>query len=144
MNAGRRLDLARWAAVYFALVFGAGFALGPVRVLWLEPRVGVRTAELIEAPFMLLAIVLAARWVGRNLRPGHGVPARLGVGVLTAGLVLVADVAVGVGLRGQTVVEVFTARDPVSGSVYYSLVAFTAVAPLFLGGGRGGDGRLRA
>jgi hypothetical protein len=29
----------------------------------------------------------------------------------------------------MTWVEVFTTRDPVSGPVYYALVAFTAVAP---------------
>ena len=33
---------------YFGLVFGTGFVLGPVRVLWLAPRVGERWAELIE------------------------------------------------------------------------------------------------
>jgi len=31
--------------LYFALTFGAGFLLGPIRILVLEPRVGVRAAE---------------------------------------------------------------------------------------------------
>lgn len=39
--------------LYFACVFGAGFALGTARALWLVPRVGTRTAELMEMPFML-------------------------------------------------------------------------------------------
>lgn len=131
------------AAAYFGIVFGVGFLLGPIRVLWLEPRLGVRTAELIEAPFMLLAIVLAGRWVDRRLGDESGAAARLGVGVLAAGLVLGADVGVGVGLRGMSVVDVFTQRDPVSGPVYYALVALTAFAPWLAGRARGSNGRER-
>lgn len=128
-----RLHQAQSAAIYFALVFGAGFTLGPIRVLLLEPRLGVRMAELIEAPLMLLAIVLAAHWITRT-RCGRCTPAaRLGIGLVTAGLVLAADIAVGVGLRGMTVIEVFTGRDPVSGPVYYALVLLTASAPWLMG-----------
>lgn len=130
------MNVLRWvksAAIYFAIVFGVGFALGPIRVLWLEPRLGVRTAELIEAPFMLLAVILAGRWVGRRLCAGYSPAARVGVGLVAAGFVLVADLAVGVGLRGMSVLEVFTARDPVSGPLYYALVALTAVAPWVFG-----------
>ncbi|WP_225314297.1 hypothetical protein [Marinobacter halotolerans] len=125
--------LVKVAAIYFAVVFGVGFLLGPIRVLWLEPRLGVRAAELIEAPFMLVAIILAGRWVGRRLCPSHGPSFRLSVGLLAAGLVLAADVGVGVGLRDMSVTEVFTQRDPVSGPVYYALVALTAVSPWLFG-----------
>jgi hypothetical protein len=37
-------------------VFGTGFVLGPIRVLWAVPRLGERVAELMEAPLMLVAI----------------------------------------------------------------------------------------
>lgn len=132
--------VAQVAAVYFGLVFGVGFALGPVRVLVLEPRVGARAAELIEAPLMLVAVLCAARWIGRRWCAGFGAAARLGVGLGAAALVLAADLAVGVGLRGMTVWEVFAGRDPVSGSVYYALVALTAVGP-WLAGRPGASGR---
>jgi len=39
--------------LYFAVVFGAGFVLGPIRVMWVVPRLGTRTAEILEAPIML-------------------------------------------------------------------------------------------
>lgn len=118
-----------WSSIYFGILFGVGFALGLIRVPWLEPRMGVRMAELMEAPFMFLAVVLAGRWVGRQLRVGYGAAAKLAVGVLAAVFILGADVLVGVGLREMSVIEVFTSRDSVSGFVYYALVAFAAIAP---------------
>ncbi|MGL4554455.1 MAG: hypothetical protein ACRC33_25105, partial [Gemmataceae bacterium] len=88
-----------------------------------------RAAELLEAPVMLLAIVLAGRWVSRRTRPGD----RLGAGLIAAGMVLAADVAVGVGLRGMSPAAVFTDRDAVSGAVYYGLLALFASMPWLLG-----------
>lgn len=132
MNLHLILRVGGWAAIYFAILFGVGFVLGLIRVPLLEPRLGVRVAELIEAPFMFLAIILAGRWVGRKLGIGYGAAAKLAVGGLAAGLVLGADVLVGVGLRGMSVLEVVTSRDPVSGSVYYGLVAWAAAAPWIL------------
>lgn len=55
-------------ATYFALVFGAGFILGPIRILCIVPRFGVRIAELMEAPLMLVVIILAANGWFANFR----------------------------------------------------------------------------
>ena len=118
-----------WAAIYFAILFGVGFVLGLIRVPLLEPRLGLRVAELIEAPFMFLAIILAGRWVGGKVGIGYGGAVKLAVGALAAGLVLGADIVVGVSLREMSVLEVFTSRDPVSGSVYYGLIAWAGAAP---------------
>jgi hypothetical protein len=41
----------------FAMVFGVGFVLGTVRTLWVVPRFGNRTAELLELPLKHLAQV---------------------------------------------------------------------------------------
>ena len=37
------------ALLYFALVFGSGLLLDPIRILWVVPQFGTRLAELIEA-----------------------------------------------------------------------------------------------
>jgi hypothetical protein len=67
-------------ALYFALTFGAGFMLGAARVLWLAPRLGERTAELLESPVMLVVTIFAARWVIRRLRMPPAPAVRLGWG----------------------------------------------------------------
>ncbi len=117
------------AAAYFTIVFGIGFALGAFRVLWLAPRVGSRTAELLETPLILLATVLAARWVCRRF-VGEGRPSRsLAIGLLALGFLLAAELWVGVGLRGLTPLGVVVNRDPVSGTAYYASLAIFASAP---------------
>jgi hypothetical protein len=116
------------ALVYFGLVFGAGFILGPIRVLLLEPQVGARIAELIEAPIMLTAILFASRWISRHWS-NLSFKGLLGAGMITVAMILSADLGVGVFLRDMSVQQVFTNRDIVTGSVYYILLAITATAP---------------
>ena len=50
------------ARLYFILVFGAGFMLGTLRVIWLVPRVGERAAERMECP--------SCWWSPHSLRVG--------------------------------------------------------------------------
>ena len=57
------MQILKAGALYFALVFGAGFVLGTIRTLWVAPRVGMRIAELMETPNMLVVIIVAARWI---------------------------------------------------------------------------------
>jgi Zn-dependent membrane protease YugP len=67
---------------YFAVVFTAGFALGSIRVPLLVPRLGERTAELIEMPFMFVAVVFAARWVITRLQVPATLAARASMGIV--------------------------------------------------------------
>lgn len=114
--------------VYFLLVFGTGFVLGAVRVLLIVPLVGHRTAELLEMPLMLIATVLAARWTIRRFPEPRTSAARLAIGGIALGLMLVGELAVGIGLRGMTAADVILNRDPVSGTAYYvSLILFAAM-----------------
>ena len=45
-------------ALYFSVVFGAGFVLGTIRTLWVLPSFGARRAELMEATIILAITVL--------------------------------------------------------------------------------------
>ena len=90
---GRRAVSLLPGVLYFILVFGAGFILGPIRVLWLVPRLGERWAELVELPVMVVVIVLAARFVVRRLAVPPTPRARLLMGALGLALTLAAECA---------------------------------------------------
>jgi len=120
------------ALLYFALVFGAGFALGPVRLLWAVPRFGVRAAELMEMPIMLVVTIVAARWVIRRLGVPPTVRSRLGMGCTALGLLLVAEFALVLRLRGLSFAEYLASRDPVSGTAYYAMLGVVAIMPLLM------------
>lgn len=124
------MALLRAGAIYFCLVFGAGFVLGPIRVLWLVPRVGERLAELIEMPIMLAVIVLAARWVARRFVAPRTAARLLAVGVAALALLLAAEFTLVLGLRGMSVSEYFASRDPVAGAVYALMLGLFALMPM--------------
>ena len=114
---------------YFGSVFGVGFLLGPIRVLWLEPRFGPIIATACEAPFMLLAILIAARWVPRvlNIRRDSKALVLIGVGSLV--LLQIADFTIGFWLRGFTPKEQFVQLLTGQGSIYAALLALFAIMP---------------
>jgi hypothetical protein len=118
--------------LYFALVFGAGFVLGTVRTLWVVPRVGTRKAELMETPIMLVVTILVARWMVQRLAVPAAASVRLGMGCIALLLLLVAEFGFMLRLRGLTIREYFASRDPVSGTVYYVMLAVFAVMPLLV------------
>ena len=93
------------AALYFAIVFAAGFVLGPVRELWAVPRFGQRVAELIEEPIMLVAVVFAARRTVRRFRVSLGTTKSLGIGLIALGFLLGAELLVVLELRSLSVAE---------------------------------------
>lgn len=120
------------ALTYFSLVFGTGFLLGIIRVLWLVPRLGERFAELAEAPLMLAAIFYSARYVVRRF-PALQAAQYAGSGVLALLLLLLVEFSVVLGLRGLTIGQYFAERDPLSGGVYVVLLLLFAAMPWLLG-----------
>ena len=126
------METLKAGALYFALVFGAGFVLGPIRILWLVPRFGTRTAELMETPLMLAVVIVAARWVVRRVAAPSTSSKRLGVGILALGLLLVAEFTLVLWLRGMTFREYLASRDPISGAVYIVMLGLFAIMPLLV------------
>jgi hypothetical protein len=126
------MQILKAGVLYFALVFGAGFVLGPIRILWLVPRFGTRLAELMEAPVMLVVIILAARWIMLRFAVLSTVFQRLGMGCIALALLLVAEFTLVLWLRGMTIAEYLANRDPVSGTVYYVLLGVFALMPLLV------------
>lgn len=117
---------------YFAMVFGVGFVLGVVRVLWIEPQLGTRGAELAEAPLMLLAILLSARLIVRRF-PAPQPISYLASGGLALLLLLSLEFTVVLALRGITLGEYLQERDPLAGGVYLLLLVLFAAMPWLLG-----------
>jgi type IV secretory pathway TrbD component len=119
-------------ALYFALVFGAGFVLGTIRMLWVVPRIGARTAELAEMPIMLLVSIAAARWTVLHLAVPREAPVRLGMSCIALALMLIAEFGLVLWLRGLSIRQYVATRDPVSGTVYYLMLVVFAAMPLLV------------
>jgi len=126
------MQILKAGVFYFALVFGAGFVVGPIRLMWAVPRFGTRIAELMEAPIMFIVTILAARWIVRRLALPPTASIRLGTGSIALGLMLVAEFTFVLWLRGLSTSEYLATRDPVSGTVYYLVLAVFAIMPLLV------------
>ena len=118
--------------LYFAVVFGAGFLFGTIRTLWVVPRLGTRTAELIEAPIMLGVTIAAARWVVLRFTVPFTLSVRLGMGCIALVFLLVAEFGFMLRLRGLSIREYLSSRDPVSGTVYYVMLIIYTIMPLLV------------
>jgi hypothetical protein len=126
------MQILKVGALYFALVFGAGFVLGAFRIMWIVPRFGIRMAELMETPIMFGVTILAARWIVRRLAVPPKPSSRLGMGCVGLGLMLVAEFTLVLWLRGLSISEYLASRDPVSGTVYYVMLGVFCMMPLLM------------
>ncbi len=119
-------------ALYFAIVFGAGFVLGPLRVFFLVPEVGTRIAELIEMPVMLAVIYFSARLVTDRFELPVKSFSRIITGISALILMLLAEFSVVLKIQGLTISDYLSERDPVSGTVYYVMLVVFAAMPFLL------------
>ena len=117
------------AALYFLATFSVGFLLGPIRVLLLEPRIGAVAATLCEAPLLLIAMAVAALWTPQLVGVTTSLAAMLAIGIGALALQQVADLLVGVLLRGLSARQQFARLATPEGAIYAALLALFALLP---------------
>jgi hypothetical protein len=119
--------------VYFGVVFGAGFVFGAFREIALTPAYGRVIAVMLEAPFMLAAIVAGA-WIAVHRGSlGQNRLALALVGVIGFMLVQIADFGVGLRLRGMSVQAQLDYLMTTAGQIYLGLLAVFVLMPLIIG-----------
>lgn len=82
--------------LYFAAVFAAGVALGAVRALLLEPRLGAVPAVLLELPVMLAISWTLCGVIIRRLMVPAGAGRRAAMGGLAFLLLIAAEAALAI------------------------------------------------
>lgn len=98
-------DLLNWfvcGMMYFAVVFSAGFVLGTLRTLAVEPAVGGLTATLLELPLMLSVSWFAAGFVLRRRRRPMSLVGRLLMGAVAFAFLMVGELAISAVAFGRT------------------------------------------
>jgi len=61
------MRVVRAGAVLSHWVFGVGFVLGTLRAIWVALRIAAGMTELTETFILLLAAIVAARWIPLRL-----------------------------------------------------------------------------
>jgi hypothetical protein len=89
-------------------------------------------AALCEAPFLLLARVVAARWLAKKTELPRKACALLAMGLGALLLQQIADFAVGLGLRGMTLREQLAAFATPGGVIYVLLLLAFAAMPVLV------------
>jgi hypothetical protein len=119
-------------AAYFALVFAAAFCLGAARTLLAAPVLGETGAVLLEAPALLVVIVLAARWAVERFDVPPDALSRLGMGAVALSLQQAGDLAVATGLRGLSAAAYLADFATARGAVYAAMLAVFLATPSFV------------
>ena len=91
--------------IYFLLVFAVEWILGPIRELWAVPHFGRMAATLSEAVIMLIAMMVAARWVIRRFEVPQTLSDTLSIGLIAMGLLFPAEIAGVLWVRGLSLRE---------------------------------------
>lgn len=116
--------------LYALVVFLVGFCLGTIRVLFVVPIIGVRWAEILEAPLMIVASFFAARYL-LNLRGPFGRSQSFVIGLVALVFMAVAEISF-VLAQSFSMSEYVASRDPISGTVYLFSLGVFALMPLIL------------
>ena len=115
--------------VYFLVMFGIGWILGPIRELWVVPRFGRLTGVLLEAVIMLAAMAVSARWVIRRFHVKSTFGSTISMGLVAFGILLPAELAGVVWVRGLSLDEYLASFATAPGLVSLLMVVLFAAVP---------------
>ena len=126
--------------IYFLLVFAVGWILGPIRELWAVPHFGRMAATLSEAVIMLIAMMVAARWVIRRFEVPQTLSDTLSIGLIAIGLLFPAEIAGVVWVRGLSLREYLASFVTAPGVISLLMFLFFGAMPTLVTLGRRGCG----
>jgi hypothetical protein len=118
------------AAIYGLSMLAAGWVFGPIRVLFVAPRIGPTLAVFVEAPVMLGCAAMIAAGLLRHGWVRPTLPDRLMLGVLGATIAVVGEFVTAAMFWGPQGALGPMATLP--GRIGLLLAATTAVLPLVL------------
>jgi hypothetical protein len=121
------MGVLRAGASYFAIVFVIAFALGTVRTLLLEPRLGETVAVACEIPFLVTAMFFASRWIVPRFK-APSVARLLFVGLIGLALQQIAEIAL-VLASGETLAAHGAYLRTIAGMLYLSALAAFVIMP---------------
>jgi hypothetical protein len=121
------------ATVYFLALFALGFALGTIRVLVVEPRLGALAATALEIPFMLMAAYFICRWVVRRWRVPSAPSLRWIMVPWFLTLLFLFESLLGTVIFGRTLFEQWTSLTATAGLIGLSAQFVSALLPVFVG-----------
>jgi hypothetical protein len=116
-------------AIYFSIVFAAGFVLGTLRVLVVIPRLGETPAVLIELPIMLAVSWVVCGWVLKTCPVPTHFPPRLLMGGFAFALLMAAELALSVFAFGRTASEHFATYQAVNAQLGLAMQIIFAAFP---------------
>jgi hypothetical protein len=110
--------------------------------LWLEPLLGTILAALYEAPFLIIAMVVSARWIPKKVGLSREPRSLLAMGLGALLLQQIADLTVGVALRGISASDQLAYFATPQGLIYAILLVLFALMPLLLRATQGLSGTI--
>ncbi len=126
-------DALKAGTAYFAVMFGIGFALGTVRVLLLEGRMGALAASAVEIPVMLALSWVVCDRLRRRWLPDAPVTERAVMGASAFALLIAAETALGVGMLGRTIGQQFATYGTAAGALGLAAQLVFAAFPVIQG-----------
>lgn len=117
-------------ALYFAVVFAAGFVLGALRVMAIAPRLGETAAVLVELPVMLALSWFVCAWLVRRQAVPAAATERIVMGGAAFVMLMAAEAGVSVFAFGRSPAEHFEAYRAATAQIGLAAQVVFAAFPL--------------